>query len=112
MTSALLEALSARGSEAYSKKLEQIQRDIVDAGVEKLKRKWSELTKKRFARLGRYTAGTVGLTVGLHFAFSPAALAGLFSATAASAFAEIENRLSEQGELRKEPMYFIWKIGR
>lgn len=111
MTTALLEAVSARGSEAYSKKLEQIQRDIVDSGVEKLNRKWKEFRQKRHLRLADYTIKSISITVGLYLTYSPVGLVALFGTPLSSVLAERMKRLDEKGELRKDPMYFIWKIG-
>lgn len=109
---ALNKALAARGSQTFSKELARIQTDIIDAGVTSLNRKWRELCRRRLARIGRYAAGTIGITVGLYCTFSPAALAGLFSTAAASFFVELEKRISEQSQMKGEPMYFIWRLGR
>ena len=49
-----------------------------------LNRKWKEFHGSRLARLGQYSAGTIGLTVGLYFTFSHAALAAMFSAAVSS----------------------------
>lgn len=110
ISAALTEALNARGSEAFSKEVERIQRDIVDYGVAKLDRKWRELCGRRLARFGQYAAATAGLTIGLHFAYSPAALAGLFSAAVGSLFVELEKRMGEQSGMRENPMYFVWQL--
>jgi len=112
ITTALTQALDARGSEAFSKELARIQREIIDDAVAKLDRKWKDIAHKRLARLGQYSVRTVAVTVGLHFAFSPAALAGLFFTASASLFQEIERRIGETAGLKDNPMYFIWKLGR
>jgi len=112
MSDALLEAMNVRGSEAFSAELRRIQNNIVDSGVSKLNRKWKELSQKRLARLGQYTVKTVGVTVGLYFTFTPAALAGLFSTALGSVLAEREKRVGENAALKDNPMYFIWTLGR
>ena len=112
VSNALMEALDKRGSEGFSRELARIQRDIVNDGVDRLQRRWKELGGRRRARLGQYATRTLSVSVGLYFAFSPAALAGLMGGTVFSAFQEVERRIVEQRELREEPMYFIWKLGR
>jgi hypothetical protein len=112
ITSALAKAMDARGSDAFSKELDRIQRDIIDGAVTRLERKWKEMAHKRLARLGQYAIRTIGVTVGLHFAFSPAAFAGLIFTSGASLLQEIEKRIGETTTLKENPMYFVWKIGR
>jgi hypothetical protein len=112
ITNALTQALDARGSEAFSKELGRIQREIIDDAVARLDRKWKEIAHKRLARLGQYAVCSIGVTVGLHFAFSPAALAGLIFTSGASLLQEIEKRIGETAALKDNPMYFIWKLGR
>ena len=72
IVTALTKALEARGSEAFSKEIDRIQREIIDDGVAKLDRKWKEIVNKRRARLGQYAMRTIGVTIGVHFLFSPA----------------------------------------
>ena len=110
ITIALHEAVNTRGSEAYAREIRRIQTDIIDRGMDTLNRKWKEFERKRLARLGAYTVATLGLEIGLYFATSPAQIVGLFSAASVSFFNELEKRLAEKGELRSQPMYFMWRL--
>lgn len=111
ITRGLKEAFESRGSEAFGRELARIQSEIIDGGIDRLDRKWRELCRQRFIRVGGYTARTVSITVGLYFAFNPAALAGMFGSMAVSAFEEWGRRVAEQAQLKGEPMYFIWQLG-
>ncbi len=111
ISSALLEALNARGSEDFSRELKRIQRDIIDDGISKLNGKLDDFKKMRLARFGQYAVRSIRIAIGLYFMFSPAALAGLFTTSIGSIFIEIEKRIAEKREMKENPMYFIWKIG-
>jgi len=112
ITTALEKAMDARGSESFSREIGVIQRDIIDNAVAKLNRKWQEIANKRWLRFAQYTLRSVGVTVGLHFAFSPAAFAGLIFTSGASILQEIEKRMGESAAMTDNPMYFIWKLGK
>ncbi len=112
ISSALIEALDKRGSEAFSRELINIQRNIIDAGVAKLERRLKEFRKKRRARIGQYAMGTLGVSVGLYFSLTPVALAALMGGLGVSLFGEIQRHITEQANLRDEPMHFIWRLGR
>lgn len=111
ISSALIEALNARGSEDFSRQLKRIQRDIINDGISKLNGKWDDFKRMRLARFGKYAVRSISITIGLYFMFSPAALAGLFTTSIVSIFNEIEKRIAEKKEMKENPMYFIWKIG-
>jgi len=110
ITTALGEAVNARGSESFTREIQRIQKDIIDNGIDTLKRKWKEFQRKRLARFGAYTVATLGLEIGLYFAPSIPQILGPFFATGVSFFNELEKRIAEKGELRNQPMYFIWKL--
>ncbi len=112
ISSALIEALDKRGSEAFSRELLNIQRNIIDAGVAKLERRIEKFRKKRRARIGQYAMGTLGVSVALYSSFTPVALAALIGGLGVSLFGEIQRHITEQANLRDEPMHFIWRLGR
>jgi hypothetical protein len=110
--SGLTEALNAKGSESFDREIKRIQEQIIDAGVDRLDRMWKAVKTMRAARFGAYSASALGLQIGLYFVSSPAQIVGLFSTLAVNFFVELEKRICERKQLKDEPMYFIWKIGK
>ena len=111
ISNALLEARKYRGSESFDRELNRIQKDIIDAGIAKLNKKWKTLKKMRAFRFADYAVQTLGITIGLYIAYSPLALVGLFGNPIRTLIKEKLKRLGEKEGLEENPMYFIWKIG-
>lgn len=111
ISTALLQALHARGSESFTNELNRIQYEIIDDGVAELQKRWSQLGRKRLKRIGLHATKTLPLVVGLYTEPSPAVIAGLFGTVAESIYTEIEKRRQESAQFKSDPMYFIWKIG-
>jgi hypothetical protein len=108
---ALSQAFASVGSENFEKEVARIQNEIIDDGIDLLNRQWRDLTKIRLARFGVYSTAAVMLEVGLYTGKSLAEVAALLAIGAAgSVFAEIKDRTAEAGNLRNEPMFFIWRI--
>ncbi len=112
IAAALSQALNAHGSEAFSQEMTRIQTEVIDDGVARLHKKWDRIRRRRFERLGLYATKSVPLAIGLYTAASPAMIAALFGSVAESVYSEIEKRRAELAEVKSEPMYFIWRVGR
>ncbi len=111
LSSALLDAMDKRGSEAFSRELERIQRDIVNAGIAKLTRTWESLKKQRRARIGEHITKVLAASVGVYVGFDAAALAVLIGGGVMSSLSEYRSQQQERLAIQSEPMYFIWKLG-
>jgi len=108
---ALSEAFTSVGSENFDREVSRIQNEIIDDGINSLNRQWKNFTKTRLARFGIYSTGAIMLEIGLYTGKSLAEVAALLTLLGASSvFAEIRDRTPEAEKLRKEPMYFIWRI--
>jgi len=112
ISTALLEALHARGSENFTNAINRIQAEIIDDGVATLYKRWEQLNRKRLKRLVFHTTKALPLAIGLYTEPSPSVIAGLFGTVAESIYTEIDKRRQETAEFKTDPMYFIWKIGR
>jgi hypothetical protein len=110
--SALEESCAAAGSSDFGREVKRIQRDIVDEGVARITEVADRVSRMQTMR----AAGVLALTVvtGISCMVGLPVTAGL-AATGASVVAfvtHLREKLQEEGKLREDSAYFLWRLRR
>ncbi|MDP3877331.1 MAG: hypothetical protein Q8Q50_10150 [Methylobacter sp.] len=103
---------SAAGAELFAKEVRAIQRDLIDDNLDKLDKKYRQISKMRTLSSSGVFVGVVGLSfAAIEGAALPAITTGLASAiTAGIAYAAAQ--IKEKYTQEENPMHFLWRLHR
>lgn len=103
---------SEAGSELFAKEVRSIQRDLIDDNIDKLNRKYRQITTMRTLSAGGVFIGTMGLSfAALQGASLPALTTGI-AGTVAAGIAHAAAQIKEKYGLKDNPMHFLWRLHR
>lgn len=110
MVKAVTGIKSSAGSEQFLQDARAIQRDLLDDNLDKLAKKYKQISRMRSLSAGGVFVGTVGLSfAAISGAAVPAIITGL-AASVAAGIAHAASQFKEKYSLSENPMNFLWRV--
>ena len=101
---------SALGTEGFSREIQSIQRNQIDAALSDVDKAFQRIKASRALRKAGILTGLLGLNAAAFLGVPEAAVVAGLATGAAGMVAERVAHLKEQGELTDKKGYFLWRL--
>lgn len=102
----------AKYSYDFAQQVKRIKKEVIDDGINELRKQYSRIRKLRFLRAAGYTLGAIGLWASIYTKMPDIANAFAVGSPLAIAIKDKIERIKEEAKLEDNPCYFLWMLER
>ena len=96
----------------FAQQVKRIKKEVIDDGINELRKQYNRIGKLRALRAAGYTIGAIGLWASIYINIPEIANAFAVGSPLAIAIKEKSERIKEKANLEDNPCYFLWMIER